>query len=233
MKKYIVLALLIATIMITAGCVLPEKGPVCNPPYIVHGTECCLDTDGNGICDKDEVEVGPAVEPPEVANDTYEQPEEPEPECVIDSDCDDDDPCTYDSCVNGVCSNAQKMGEICELKTDYDAEIRITSIKDRYKPEKTYLSNITFTIENTGRLPLTPEYDLRIIYWVTTERYNERYEATDVNASATGTLEVGESATVVLPDEIEIRGTGPFEVHVSVRQQNTEEVIAEDEKEAG
>jgi hypothetical protein len=28
--------------------------PVCNPPYIRVGNECCLDLDGNGICDSDE-----------------------------------------------------------------------------------------------------------------------------------------------------------------------------------
>lgn len=28
---------------------------VCNPPYIRHGIECCLDKDGNSICDEDDV----------------------------------------------------------------------------------------------------------------------------------------------------------------------------------
>ena len=28
---------------------------VCDPPYIRHGTGCCLDTTGTGICDKDEM----------------------------------------------------------------------------------------------------------------------------------------------------------------------------------
>jgi hypothetical protein len=30
---------------------------ICNPPYIIVGSECCLDLDGNGICDSDEAET--------------------------------------------------------------------------------------------------------------------------------------------------------------------------------
>ncbi len=31
-----------------------KSGMVCNKPYIVVGNDCCLDKDGNSICDKDE-----------------------------------------------------------------------------------------------------------------------------------------------------------------------------------
>ena len=60
-------------LLILAGCAeqaLPQ--PVCNAPYILVGTSCCLDTDANSICDSDE----PALEPvsdvalPDVVPDT-------------------------------------------------------------------------------------------------------------------------------------------------------------------
>jgi hypothetical protein len=39
---------------------------VCNRPYILVGTACCLDANNNGVCDKDEVQTpeNPPVTPP-------------------------------------------------------------------------------------------------------------------------------------------------------------------------
>lgn len=42
-----------------------DKIIVCDPPYIRHAVECCLDANNNNICDKDETEP--------------QEPEEPEP----------------------------------------------------------------------------------------------------------------------------------------------------------
>jgi hypothetical protein len=36
---------------------ISEKAVVCNEPYIRIGVECCLDTNGNNICDSDESEA--------------------------------------------------------------------------------------------------------------------------------------------------------------------------------
>jgi hypothetical protein len=44
-------------ILIGAGLLIAACAPqsvICNKPYILKGTECCLDTNGNGICDVDE-----------------------------------------------------------------------------------------------------------------------------------------------------------------------------------
>ena len=38
-------------VLIIIGC---SQKVVCNKPYILVGSECCLDEDGNSICDKDE-----------------------------------------------------------------------------------------------------------------------------------------------------------------------------------
>ncbi len=48
--KY-VLAFLVVALLIF-GC--PSQGPVCNEPYILVGDDCCLDNDGNNVCDKDQ-----------------------------------------------------------------------------------------------------------------------------------------------------------------------------------
>lgn len=46
--------------VLLAGCTdVSKEAVVCNSPYIRVGTECCLDRDGNKICDRDE--GGPAT----------------------------------------------------------------------------------------------------------------------------------------------------------------------------
>ena len=51
MKKLILLGLIL-TVVFVSGCTQAEI--TCNAPYIKVGTECCLDTNNNSICDKDE-----------------------------------------------------------------------------------------------------------------------------------------------------------------------------------
>ncbi len=54
MYKKIVLIYLIILSFLLLGC---QKEVVCNEPYIVKGTECCLDQNSNAICDVDEVNI--------------------------------------------------------------------------------------------------------------------------------------------------------------------------------
>jgi len=58
MKKLITFGLLVGLIL-SVGCISqnqpPQETVTCNPPYIKVGNSCCLDQNGNGICDKDEV----------------------------------------------------------------------------------------------------------------------------------------------------------------------------------
>lgn len=49
MKKEVVIGILF--ILVLAGC---QTQIVCNKPYILVGTSCCLDTNDNLICDDDE-----------------------------------------------------------------------------------------------------------------------------------------------------------------------------------
>ncbi len=57
-KVYLIVGLMLAAAM--SGCIEElakkddKKGIVCDPPYMRLGDKCCLDSDGNGICDKDE-----------------------------------------------------------------------------------------------------------------------------------------------------------------------------------
>jgi hypothetical protein len=50
MEKILIFGILILT-FILSSC---QTQIVCNNPYILVGTECCLDTNDNRICDKDE-----------------------------------------------------------------------------------------------------------------------------------------------------------------------------------
>jgi hypothetical protein len=56
MNKYLILTLVLGVLLIVS-CVEKEVAPVCNKPYILVGTACCLDTDENGICDSDESDM--------------------------------------------------------------------------------------------------------------------------------------------------------------------------------
>lgn len=59
-------ALGVILVMIVSGC---TQGPVCNNPYIIKGSQCCLDHNNNSICDSDESSV---VEPSPVSQKNYQ-----------------------------------------------------------------------------------------------------------------------------------------------------------------
>ena len=51
MKKIVIFSIILLSVVIISGCV---DQVTCNPPYILVGTECCLDANKNKICDDDE-----------------------------------------------------------------------------------------------------------------------------------------------------------------------------------
>ncbi len=57
MKKIILVCLLVLVLLVGCG-----QKVVCDKPYILVGSECCLDNDDNGICDRDEVKEEPKIE---------------------------------------------------------------------------------------------------------------------------------------------------------------------------
>jgi hypothetical protein len=48
-------AIMLIVLIIYLG--MTQKQSVCNPPYILHGSECCMDTNQDGYCDKDQPEA--------------------------------------------------------------------------------------------------------------------------------------------------------------------------------
>jgi hypothetical protein len=52
-------------VMLVSGC---TQGPVCNTPYIIKGSQCCLDQNNNSMCDSDEP---PEMQPPRVPQKNY------------------------------------------------------------------------------------------------------------------------------------------------------------------
>lgn len=79
--KRIIVALLLLAVLILSGCKGGVTGGavVCNKPYILVGTDCCLDKNDNNICDADEVETfnaDPVEEPKEIIEEPVEEPEE-------------------------------------------------------------------------------------------------------------------------------------------------------------
>lgn len=53
--KWLIITLILASLLVSGivGCE-QEQESICNAPYIQVGTECCLDENDNGICDRDE-----------------------------------------------------------------------------------------------------------------------------------------------------------------------------------
>ncbi|MFH1210323.1 MAG: hypothetical protein V1645_00220 [archaeon] len=66
---------LVLSVFLLSGCQAETptgNATVCNKPYILVGTSCCLDANDNSVCDKDEIqapEEKPPVVPPEVKQD--------------------------------------------------------------------------------------------------------------------------------------------------------------------
>lgn len=56
--------ILAGLLIVLAACSQPVT---CNPPYLLVGTSCCMDHDGNAICDDDEAAPAQATAPPETA----------------------------------------------------------------------------------------------------------------------------------------------------------------------
>jgi len=42
------------TLVALSACCISNQNPVCNSPYILVGTDCCLDRNANKICDTDD-----------------------------------------------------------------------------------------------------------------------------------------------------------------------------------
>ena len=80
MKRVIILGVLLSVLLVVSCGETIE----CNEPYILVGTDCCLDKDDNSICDKDEDGVDEEVEEEEEqeADEDQEEPEEDDNEGV-------------------------------------------------------------------------------------------------------------------------------------------------------
>lgn len=52
--KNLVLTFAVLAVILVSGCIT-QNPLVCNKPYILVGNSCCLDSNGNSVCDKDEV----------------------------------------------------------------------------------------------------------------------------------------------------------------------------------
>lgn len=64
-SSVIILILVSLSLLVFIGC---QERVVCNSPYILKGTECCLDNNANSICDTDEQQLNaqPTITPIEL-----------------------------------------------------------------------------------------------------------------------------------------------------------------------
>lgn len=64
MRKLMVVLSVITVMLFLVSCAPAQKPIVCDAPYILVGTECCLDENNNAICDSDETIAAPEVPAP-------------------------------------------------------------------------------------------------------------------------------------------------------------------------
>ena|GEM_PF-5159762 len=207
--KALVLAVTLASVIFVAGCVMPEAEPTCNTPYIQVGNECCLDQNGNSICDSEEAVEDPeeAKEPEEIVE---EEPEEPEPGCIVAEDCNDNNPCTVDSCVKGECTHVQVMGQECITNVGTQAKLTITSVNYSYNDDYTkfYVKDVKFTVENTGTETIYPSYTSIVAY--DNDKQTVRYSEDEPEVNNTSPIQPGETVSVLLEQNVTVRGLGPY-----------------------
>jgi len=128
--------IVLISIIFVVGC---QSVIVCNSPYILVGQECCLDKDGNSICDTDEI-----VD--QITNQELEQDIEPVIEIVPNiSEKSDDiicnkpymrikDDCCLDKDDNSICDNDEIVEEsIKEIKPISEVLNGVITIQSEYK----------------------------------------------------------------------------------------------------
>jgi len=66
LRKAFIYGLILGLVLLLIMVSCTSTPVVCNKPYILVGTDCCLDKDDNSICDSDEPTVNEAPKPEEV-----------------------------------------------------------------------------------------------------------------------------------------------------------------------
>ena len=105
MKTQIVLIIGILGVLVISGCT-NQSGPVCNPPYIVHGDDCCLDRNGDSICDSDQPEIKQDC-PHDCCEGTVYKPKS----------CNQNEDCINNECVKKPCPYECCSGEVYQQKS--------------------------------------------------------------------------------------------------------------------
>ncbi len=97
--KFIGFGVLVVLFVLASGCIegltpsaatsTTQPSIVCNRPYIRVGGDCCLDRDGNGVCDRDETSMTEPSMTPTTAVTPTTAAMQPSPDamCNTDADC--------------------------------------------------------------------------------------------------------------------------------------------------
>lgn len=143
--KLIAIAMLLVGILIMSGCAAPQ----CYPPNEIIGNKCCMDSDGNGVCDMDEEIV---EEPEPVA--APEPVTEPEPEPQIQQvAAKQAEPAEEEEFEYGKVMK-MKIGETRQYITIDDWNFY------RSSTDKGEMVWMIFTVKNIGKKTITPNVDL-------------------------------------------------------------------------
>ena len=167
MKREVIIGIFVL-VLIAMGCTTQQPAVQCNAPYKIIGSACCLDDDGNGICDNEELKQAE------------------EKMCKTDADCE------LDACIGCISTKWSKVNPPREREVCITAQFGIEQYEckcvsnectevEKVLPAKIMAGgNIRFGEE---KLPITLEMqkDTRILF--ITDQEDEVYKLDQLQES--------------------------------------------------
>jgi hypothetical protein len=159
MKKIIPFLILFSAIIIS-GCV---QQVTCNPPYILVGTECCLDNNNNLVCDTDETTTSLATTTAITAATTVET-------TILET--------TTETTTEETTTVSQRVGAL-DVRDNFFVVCQKASDREEWCSIESYDSTNEVTIE-TGSLGAQEHNFMEIATWIynkgTSDIYDIKYE---------------------------------------------------------
>lgn len=144
--KYVIGILAAILILMIAGC----SAPTCYPPNKILGNNCCLDEDGNDVCDYEET----AEEEPEVVEEAPEEVELEEEEPQIQQV---EMPKTVEPAVPRTLQVGKQDIKLGEPRKYLEIN-KMTAY--RTSRDKGIMDYMIFTVRNIGQAPMSSEVEL-------------------------------------------------------------------------
>ncbi|NQU78687.1 hypothetical protein HQ545_02870 [Candidatus Woesearchaeota archaeon] len=149
----IIISITVLALLMLAGC----QQNLCYPPNEIIGNKCCVDEDGTGVCDFDEIES----EEPDEKDDTGAQDTETQEQNEMGADANDDSELEIDEKIEEVeIDDTQTIENVEEKEPEQPTPGTYLSIDDivmyRISRDKGMVDVMTYTVNNLGSETIEP-----------------------------------------------------------------------------